>query len=68
VTLPYATHDGYQQALEALIVRFHPDLILPCFEHGFEICQRIDASFVTDFRNALLCKNKYLFYQTAYAL
>lgn len=60
--IPLANDQNFWIELQKLIDRYNPLYILPSFEHWFDICKELQGNFLTDFYSAILCKNKYHFY------
>ena len=66
--VPLTKDPSFWVTLQNLINKYSPSLILPSFENWFDICKNLDGNFITDFKRAILCKNKFLFYQTCLKL
>ncbi len=59
--VPRGDEPEFREIIENMIFDYSIDLVLPCFENGFASLSDLQTPFVTDFRSALLCKDKYLF-------
>lgn len=62
VVIPASSDDKFSRHVREIIEEQGVDIVLPTFEHGHESLSKLNlAVFVTDFKSALLCKDKLLF-------
>ena len=61
IVVPPSSHPDFIKKIERIIKKHQIDLILPCFENAFKELARIEGPFITDFNNAVLCKDKLRF-------
>lgn len=61
VIIPGASDKNFTKEIVDLIDSKGVEMILPTFEHGFDLLEKIDAPFITDFKAARLCKDKFAF-------
>lgn len=59
--LPRVSENNYSKNLIDLCKKEEIDIIMPTFENGFDKMQTLNLPFTTDFRSAILCKDKLKF-------
>jgi len=69
IVIPPAKDPSFAKTVDMLINEKGIDIVLPTFEHGHQELSKLNnKAFVTDFKSALLCKDKYVFNQECYKM